>query len=154
MTAEYTERDALKDAVIAAAHSGCQKSRRGVVIFHRHLGGLLTSGANHPPAPFKCDGSKACRKSCNKICIHAEEDAILKVGTPLHGYEMLHVKVVGGEAVASGGPSCWQCSRDILQAGFERMWLLHEGGLRAYSPIEFHRLTLETKGLHAVTEET
>lgn len=146
--AEYTERDALKDAIIAASHSGCHKSQRGVVIFHRRFG-LHTSGTNYPPSPFSCDGSKECRKACNKICIHAEQDALLKSGTPLLGYEMLHVKVVDDKAVPSGQPSCWQCSRLILAAKLRCMWLLHEDGLRSYMPLEFHALTLKEKGLYA-----
>ena len=144
---QYTEHDALKAAIDAAAHCGCRKSQRGVAIFHRRFG-LFSTGTNYPPAPFSCDGSKECRKVCNKICIHAEQHAMLKVGAPLVGYEMLHIEVVDGEAVPSGGPSCWQCSRIILAAKLERMWLLHEDGLRAYTAEEFHLLTLKEKKLY------
>jgi hypothetical protein len=56
---------------------------------------------------------------------------------------MLHVKVVKGIATISGPPSCWQCSRLILEAGIAGMWLLHSEGLHRYTAEEFHRLTLE-----------
>ena len=148
----YTEHDALEAATIAAASSPCQKSKRGVVIFHRQYG-LSVTGCNHPPLPLVCDGTKECRKVCNKICIHAEEDALLKNGAPLVGYEMLHVKVVDGKPVASGPPSCWRCSPVILHAKLKAMWLLHEDGLRAYYPLEFHIMTLEHHGIRWRSEE-
>ena len=144
---QYTEHDALETAVKAAVLSPCQKSKRGVAIFHREYG-LSVAGCNHPPGPLKCDGTKACRKVCNKICVHAEQDALLQSGAPLVGYEMLHVKVVAGKAVPSGPPSCWQCSRLILAAKLKAMWLLHEDGLRAYSPLQFHIMTLEHHEIH------
>ena len=147
MSDEYTEHDALKEAIAAAVHSGCHKSKRGAVIFHRRHG-LLCTGTNHPPVPLFCDGSRECRKSCNRVCVHAEQDALLKAGAPLSGYEILHVKVVDGEAVPSGLPSCWQCSRIILTAMLKRMWLLHEDGLKAYGSVEFHELTLQENGVY------
>ena len=115
-------------------------------------------GFNHPPAPFTCDGSTACREACGKVCVHAEADALLQAtkGLPdpwfMGGAEMLHVKVVNGREVPSGPPSCWQCSRLILESGIAGMWLLHEEGFQRYTPEEFHRLTLEHCGLPVITE--
>lgn len=39
----------------------------------------VASDFNGPPAPYKCDGSAECRVDCPKICMHAEQRAILAV---------------------------------------------------------------------------
>lgn len=143
------EHEALERAIRVARDGPCQKSRRGVVVWH---GNTAFFGWNHPPKPFVCDGSAECKAACGKVCVHAEAHAILATtkGNPdpwfLDGAEMLHVKVVDGKAVPSGEPSCWQCSRLILEAGISGMWLLHEEGLRRYTAEEFHQLTLEHCG--------
>lgn len=150
------EWEALKHAVTAARYSTCQKSQRGVVIWRRCAGpaGILSHGWNHP-AVGRCDGSAACRRDCSKTCVHAEMYALTdaaQLGKGIRGAEMLHVKVVDGEPVPSGPPSCWQCSRHIAFSGLVAMWLLEEVDgeprLVRYNPVEFHRLTLERCGLH------
>lgn len=149
---------ALKWAVHAASRSRCAKSQRGVVIWlpgDRHP---LSDGTNHQPSPHKCDGSDACRSNCAKLCVHAEADALVNMPdfeflARDHGFHMLHVKVVDGRPVPSGPPSCWQCSRLILDTkAISTMWLLHAEGLRSYSTAEFHRLTLEHNHLPVLTE--
>ena len=73
--------------------------------------------------------------------------------------EMLHVKVniVDGQAqaVASGGPSCSDCSKLLGISGIVGMWLLHEKDdepgekvLRRYTTREFHELTLKNLSLY------
>jgi deoxycytidylate deaminase len=139
----------LPQAATVAAQSPCAKSQRGVLVFHSN-GDIVGRGFNAQPKPFACDGSDACRASCAKLCEHAEQAALRNTGrihpqvAVLH---MLHVKVVHGEAVPSGPPSCWQCSRAILAAGISTVWLLHEEGVKGYTVNEFHRLTLEHEGL-------
>ena len=66
-----------------------------------------------------------------------------------YNLEILHVKINDKEeAVFSGPPSCWQCSRHILDLNqFKKIWLYHEDGLKSYSPKEFHDKTLETCNL-------
>ncbi len=142
----FDEHWALSVAVGVANQSPCRKSQRGVVIWAPT--GLVATGYNHLPAGMICDGSATCREHCGKRCIHAEAHALLCAlrGAALVS-DMLHVKVVAREPVPSGGPSCWQCSRHILDRGIRRMWLLHEDGLRAYTAEEFHRLTLEACGM-------
>ena len=143
---------ALKLAVEAGALATCQKSLRGVVIFHPHdrFASSITA-FNGPPAPFACDGSAACRAACNQVAVHAEARAILAAlgaGVKLRlGWEMLHVKVVDGQAVPSGPPSCVKCSQLILESGLSTMWLLHEEGLVSYTAERFHELSLEHYGL-------
>ncbi len=132
------------------ASSPCAKSKRGAVIFNpeeadRILNGgtaleqannsgwslesaqsstMLSAAHNRPPAPWVCTGSEECRKNCGKICNHAEALAILySNGESLDEYEMVHVKVVDNKVVAGGPPSCWQCSRLILEAGLRGIWL-------------------------------
>jgi hypothetical protein len=62
--------------------------------------------------------------------------------------ELLHIKT-GEEGLPepSGQPSCWQCSRMVLEAGLAGVWLLHAEGWRRYTPEEFHRLTLDNNNL-------
>lgn len=152
-TSDYTQDDALRAAIMQAILSPCSKSKRGVVIFNREFG-PLGGGHNHPPRGFRCDGSEACRHACNKLCVHAEV-AAMRHSTRTSGMllfkdnELLHVKVgADGFAAPSGEPSCWQCSREILDHGIKTVWLLHatESGdtyLRSYSAEEFHELTLK-----------
>ena len=134
-----TEQVALRHAIIAGKRSGCQKSRRGVVIFQpgdQRLQPIMGFGTNGPPRPFLCTDDVHCRSVCNKICVHAEEAALLMAGQQARGAELLHIKLVWAgsspipegvhaEVVHSRGPSCWQCSRAILHAGISRVWLLH-----------------------------
>ena len=136
----------IRTAVKLAAMSPCAKSKRGVVVFS--LAGTHADGHgfNHPPFGT-CAGTDECRSSCSKICEHAEAMALRQtVGEGL--FDMLHVKVVDGEPVPSGGPSCWQCSKAILaDQRIAGVWLLHADGWRRYDVREFHALTLKECGL-------
>lgn len=132
-------------AIAAAIKSPCQKSKRGVAIWNGNV--LLSVGWNHQPEGFECDGSERCRASCNKLCEHAEMDALLKIGNLSEGAEMLHIEVKDGKAVSSGPPSCWQCSRSIVDRKIHRMWLLENGEWKAYTAKEFHEITLEKCGI-------
>ena len=146
---------AIVAAVDAGSRSPCAKSKRGVVIWHRAAVVSASSGHNAQPPGFECDGSVECRANCGKLCEHAEASALRSLASPphLHGVrtklcDMVHAKVIDGELVPSGPPSCWQCSRAILADGrIGGVWLVHEAGWRRYGATEFHRLTLETCGL-------
>lgn len=167
-----------QEAVTAAIHearrgralSACAKSSRGAAVFSRILG-VYAVGHNAQPAPFACRGTAACRVSCGKLCIHAEEAAIVAAlpfwpepqrdRIPL---EIVHVKIdERGDLVAGGPPSCITCSRTILGAGIAAVWLfeaprctcgrtgpVHDDGCRAfdadtwrrYSALEFHEATM------------
>ena len=147
-------------AISVAIRSPCMKSKRGCVVFQDAT--VYGIGYNHPPDPMICDGSAACREHCNKLCVHAEAAAIADflrlhrsdtgVCHPAKSYEILHIKVVACKAVPSGPPSCWQCSRQILDAKFGGVWLLHEAGWRRYTATEFHVLTLQHHGLPVIPE--
>jgi len=130
-------------AIAAATGSTCSKSRRGAVLFLGDL--LIREAANGPPPGFLCDGSEICRGSCNKVAVHAEERLLInQCPVPSSDYDLIHAKVdVEGLLCISGPPSCWQCSRAILDAGIARVWLYHESGWTWYGATAFHRLTLE-----------
>lgn len=146
----FDEHDALTEAITTGMKSPCAKSKRGVVIFVRNYG-VLNVGWNHPPDPFECDGTPACRMRCAKWCVHAEQHALRRVEewwSHPRQREVLHVKVVNGAAVPSGPPSCIECSKILCDdLRIDAIWLLHEDGLRAYSRVEFHRKSLEHHGL-------
>lgn len=132
---------AVHTAVKAAMFSPC-RSQRGVVVYDQT--GVLGSGYNSKPKGFECDGSAACKANCRNEAVHAEQSALLASrGRLTGGAILIHVKVVDGELVASGGPSCVQCSKLILHAGIEWVWLYHVEGWRRYHVAEFHRLSLE-----------
>jgi len=136
----------LKAALNVGRTSPCAKSKRGVAMRHPSRIGV-SRGWNYP-AVGRCDGSEACRRDCGKICIHAEQ-AVLLVQSGF-GAEMLHVKVVNGQGVPGGPPSCAECSKAILTAGVAWMWLWEEarGGWVRYTARDFHLATLETLRLH------
>lgn len=143
----YSADQALEQAVKVACESPCQKSKRGVVLWHPERFDILCGGYNHLPRGFSCNGSQVCRENCSTLCIHAEMTAILEAQCGIQDFHMLHVKVVDGKAVPSGPPSCVECSKHILKAGIDTMWLLHEEGLCGYSAVEFHKLSLRQKGI-------
>ena len=147
-----TPEEALEEAVKIGTRSPCVKSKRGVVIFHRDMSQVLAAAFNTPPEGFVCGHDEQCRRFCGKLCVHAEVGALIQAGERAVGYDMLHVKVVDGKAVASGPPSCTDCSKAILEAGISSMWLLHENGLRVYSAREFHLFSLGIKSLPVIVE--
>ena len=92
----------------------------------------------------------ACRQSCAKRCIHAESKALKLAmvaepdGSP--DWAMIHVKIdADGNLVADGGPSCWQCSREILDAEIAGIWLFEARETDRwifYDSLTFHRVTM------------
>jgi len=139
----------------AALESSCAKSKRGVALFNRRdvdrlpqLGQLtgLTPvteairqraehaaiaaiGFNGQPPPFMCSGSDLCRRDCGKLCLHAEERAIRAAGAlDAVDLELVHVEVVDGQVVSGSGPSCWQCSRLVVEVKIRGVWLYESLG--------------------------
>ena len=155
----------IATAVHVASIGPCAKSKRGVVIFGRNDAGLLevyANAHNSPPWPFECSGTDACKKDCGRICVHAEQRAIMQMLRPddveraLRVYqkrpelELVHVKVVDGKLVASpDGPSCDQCSKLIVEAGIRTVWLYcTDGAWSSWDASGFHQRTLRNLGLH------
>lgn len=129
-------------AILAARQSPCAKSKRGVVLWDPNFSEGLYTGYNQP-AIDTCQNNEQCRSRCSKICVHAEQMALLRATVPIDGWHMLHIKVDNcGQAVASGGPSCLECSKLVYTSGITTFWLLHEDGWKAYPVEEFHRKTL------------
>jgi deoxycytidylate deaminase len=145
----------IDKAVDAAKRSHCAKSKRGAVIYDPANARLLGRGWNGQPEPLTCSGSEACRASCAKLCVHAEARAIHSALLSTHADHhllsetvLLHAKVVDGQLVAGGGPSCWQCSREILDQDLRGVWLfLEPDHWKLYSAIDFHRETLKSNGM-------
>lgn len=174
-------------AVGQAMSSPCTKSRRGAIIFRELQGGaldILGAGFNGPPQPFECAKNDKCRAACRDICLHAEARAVMDLAETFRrafypvqlkdalrgAVHLVHVKAVDGELVATGGPSCVQCSKLILDVGYIRVvWLYrlptvaeaNAAGVergddprhaqlarwQAYDARDFHELTLEALGL-------
>jgi deoxycytidylate deaminase len=140
-------------AVRAAMRSTC-RSKRGVALFNTVTGEFRGDGHNGPPAPFTCPGREVCSGTCGKRSVHAEMRA-LRAGCAYSQYhdlddiDLVHVELAAeGGIVACAGPSCWQCSREIVDVGFVRGVWLYEFGLgraqwRRYTADEFHRTTLD-----------
>lgn len=135
----FTREHALGFAIEAAKLSPC-RSKRGAAIWNAT--GLVSVGWNDQIAPFVCDGSEKCKRSCYKTALHAEQRAILAAGDRALGAFMLHIKVSDGEPVTSLGPSCYECSKLIVASGIGQMWLLHDSGWARYSATEFHRQSI------------
>lgn len=154
----------VEAAVAAARLSPCQKSKRGVVIFVPDSATVIASGWNGQPGDRACDGSDGCRATCAKRCLHAEHRAIRQaiavvsqsyssglawrergagraVPTLKH-FDALHVKITAGQLDSSGPPSCWQCSREVLDVGLGGFWLLQDWAWRRYDADTFHHETL------------
>lgn len=141
------------DAAIEATHAvGCIKSVRGSAVFGVRSGDVYGVGRNYPVVGT-CVGSAACREACNKLCVHAEVAAlrnalrVYHVEPELIELDVVHVKVIDGVLVVSGGPSCWQCARDLRADGISGVWLYHESGWRRYPIAEFYELTTVACGM-------
>ena len=179
----------IQTAIVYANQSPCQKSKRGALIYEHQDGNVyiipddrpVGRGYNGLPDIQVCDGSEACRRDCGKICVHAEARAIRDALTsprsfarsilyrtpggatlsPLTNHRLIHVKTVDGDLVAGGPPSCWQCSKDILDCGLDGVWLFEhddehpasavtsgKGVWRYYTARHFHEVTLQNIPLH------
>jgi deoxycytidylate deaminase len=179
---------AVEAALDAATLSPCQKRKVGIAIYRcvRGLDGgrevaLETSaiGYNGPPRTWTddergpdgaCDNSEACRRDCAKRCVHAEpraiDDAMIAhSGTRLqpHLLRMVHVKLADGKLMPCDGPSCIECSKQILDRGIGGIWLFEAGFVRDvdretgrpgparwhyYTALDFHEATMARLGIH------
>jgi deoxycytidylate deaminase len=128
-------------AVEVSVWSPC-RSKRGVVVFRGE--NVVAHGYNYKPRGFECDGTDACKATCRDEAVHAEQQALLSSSPrQADGADLLHVKTVDGQLVASGGPSCVQCSKLALACGIAGVWLYLATGWRRYDMQTFHRLSLE-----------
>lgn len=157
---DFAPPQSIIDAAVRTASLGpCAKSKRGVVIYRMETNPVIHGDAhNSPPWPFECSSTDACKKDCGRICVHAEQRAILQwysddyVTRPIGrhvDYDLVHVKVVDGKLVPSKGPSCEQCSKLIVETGITSVWLYNGGAWDRYNASTFHQLTLRHLGLHS-----
>lgn len=144
--------DTVRAAIVVASTATCGKSRRGVAILDRTQGRVVAVAANGPPVPFVCEHTALCVATCRRIAVHAEQRALmiaLNSGARARHLEIVHVKVdEAGQPVPSGGPSCVDCSKLLLDAGVYCVYLLHEGGVwRWYEAYTFHEMSLASQSL-------
>ena len=152
-------KDMIKLAEEAARMSPCVKSKRGVVAFADRTPyagapseAYLGRGYNGPPPRVTCLQTQECMDTCAKRCVHAESRAIreaLRFKQDRDVVSLLHVKINSeGVCVPGGPPSCWQCSRELLDVGFDGIWLceLSEGWVY-YKAKEFHEITSRNCGV-------
>jgi deoxycytidylate deaminase len=141
-------------AIAVARESKCQKSKRGAVIWNPTQGSMSPAvyGRNTPPNDH-CDGSKECREHCAQRCVHAETAAIAKAAAepkvhPLKDCQIVHVKVVDGELVPSGPPSCMECAKLIAAVQINSIWLYHDSGWERYTAARFLQETVRTLDIY------
>jgi len=72
--------------------------------------------------------------------LHPEQAAILAVGRRefMADCDLVVAKVKDESLLPMKAPSCVYCSKLILAAGLQGVWVLHEHGWHRYSAIEFH----------------
>jgi deoxycytidylate deaminase len=139
---------AIHAACMAAVNSPCQKSQRGAVIFHPFTGWQSVGACNGRP-DMKCDSlcydpmsrTRPPPSVCAMMCLHAEQRAIRfavdnaarsefiadgEGAFSIMDCELVHAKVVMGELVASGPPSCIWCAKEIADVGLHGVWLYEE----------------------------
>lgn len=150
----------IERARITAINSPCAKSKRGAVVFSpeqadrfeqasgiasftiedRERCVIVSRGYNGQPPGFVCTGTPGCRENCGQLCLHAEQRAIHQAGCLLDQMdelELVHVKVVDGKVVPGPGPSCWQCSRLVVEVGLGGVWLYELAAIRRCEPCDF-----------------
>jgi deoxycytidylate deaminase len=141
----------ITQALLTAKGSPC-RSKRGVVIYDPVTDHALGSGYNGPPELFGCPGRDLCRGKCGKLSIHAEARALREAAGGWPGaveLDLVHVELApDGSVVACDGPSCWQCSREIVEArSISGVWLYQVATVGAawhrYGAVEFHLATLK-----------
>lgn len=154
----------VREAVEEAKKSPCIKSKRGACVFlpvpnpadGQDVVSYYATAHNGPPGRVsQCLGNDACKRACGQRCVHAEARVVRLAieadaqrtwgNSSLGRMEVLHVKVVGGELVAGGGPSCVTCSREILDAGLGFVWLF-EHGLKTRPIGSFRCRTCDQRG--------
>lgn len=148
-----------------AMKSPCAKSKRGVILFDRMQHDfsaeldasknryrsswdfvIVGRGFNGQPGNFVCTGDlMKCTGACAKLCLHAEQRAINQAlvhsgdrvnGCSMSDLELVHVKVENGFVVPGGGPSCWQCSRLVVEVGIRGVWLFEAQRWHTESPCD------------------
>jgi deoxycytidylate deaminase len=165
---------AIEGAEGAARMSPCAKSKRGAVVYRRVSGTpdlevaeeTFGAGYNGPPWAYYgddpdhellCDGSEQCRSDCGRRCVHAEQRALDSVIDRLFPSQLriVHVKIgENGKAVPGKGPSCAECAKAILDAGYGGIWLYQMGqiprGPGAWADavdFEWYRSSSQARGL-------
>lgn len=138
----------LEAAIFAAIRSPCAKSKRGAAIGSIEGVGPIVAATNARVGE-PCTADAACRSLCSRAAVHAEQVALMGAlhrGMPLAECELVHIKVVDGQPVPGGPPSCLECSKIMAKAGLGFVWLWEqreEGAIWVRrTAMEFHAETL------------
>jgi deoxycytidylate deaminase len=77
------------------------------------------------------------------VAVHAEERVIIHNRELARGAHLVHAAVDRmGKLRVSGHPSCWQCSRMMVEAEIAWVWLFQADGWIPFRADRFHELTL------------
>lgn len=142
--------EALRERAIEGP---CSKSKRGAMLLDN---GFVTMQVNGPPGKRICTRDAVCRAACSQICVHAEERALSVwlrgwvSSKPPTGAHVIHVAVnASGQPRSKGTPSCVTCSRSMLDAGVETVWLFggEPAAWRGWTAEDFHAETLKNLSL-------
>jgi len=162
----------IEHAIAVASMSPC-RSQRGVVVYDPVTNVVHGAGYNGPPTG--CPGRGTCAGICGQLSVHAEMRALREAGREAGRrggmwpqFELVHVERV--ERVVTSvrpcdGPTCSQCSKEILDVGFVGgVWLYEQHApstptlaafarrnfstwpsWRRYDVAEFHARSLEAR---------
>jgi deoxycytidylate deaminase len=143
-TVTSTMSSAIERACMDARKSSC-RSKRGAAVWEEETGLVLSSGYNAPPYGG-CRGTDECKAQCGVTAIHAEQQALLWLGSAcIRNLQMLHVKVdnASGLLVPSGQPSCVECAKLMVARGIRYMWLYVVDGWVQYGAKRFYELSVQ-----------
>lgn len=130
----------IQQAISASLQSPC-RSKRGAAIWRERYRLAIAIGWNDLPLGA-CDGSDACKETCGRVAIHAEQRALLSASAIFSDCAMLHVRTIDGALVPSGEPSCIECAKLIVASGIGAMYLYHADGWRLYDVADFYYRSL------------
>jgi dCMP deaminase len=144
-------------AMAVRSRANCLGSKVGAVIVKGHR--VLATGYNGTPSKMKNCLDGGCERCANPeryesgqgydvcICVHAEQNALLAAAR-------FGISVEGGTVYSTMRP-CFGCTKELLQAGVERVVFIHDW----QHPDPYHQTQYEliqarfTGGINRLTME-
>lgn len=144
----------IEDAAIAAAYSGCFRSKCGSIIVKDDA--IIGKGYNSPPLDVKLeyclkDSLPANFKSDKTCCMHAEQRAIMDAlqhhPDKIAGSRLYFIRLdEQGSKKRSGDPYCTICSKFSLDSGIGEFVLWREEGICVYDTVDYNELSFKFRG--------